>query len=318
MKPFNILLTILAIAMANVTAQNKIEFTAPKIYPEGVAFDQKNSAFYVSSVTEGTIGKVDRTGKYEVFYRDSTMKSSFGMKVDPSRNRLWVCVADPNYSKYSDSSTFKKMSKVIAVDLNSRKKVATVDLSALVDGKHFANDLTLDNKGNVYVTDSYSPVIYKIDVNDKATVFARNDLFKSSAVGLNGIVFHPKGFLLAVNNGNGTILKVDLKNPNNAEQVKCDIFFPGADGLLLDRKNNLVLVQNKGVNRVFEIESPDDWKTAKVIKATKVEDRLQNPTTSTLVADSIYVLNSKMNELSDSTKNPSRKYSLQVANLKSK
>jgi hypothetical protein len=69
---------------------------------------------------------------------------------------------------------------------------------------------------------------------------------------------------------------------------------------------------------VFEIESPDDWKTAKVIKATKVEDRLQNPTTSTLVADSIYVLNSKMNELSDSTKNPSRKYSLQVANLKSK
>jgi sugar lactone lactonase YvrE len=318
MKAIFLFSAILSLAIGYASAQDKIEFQAPKLYPEGVAFDEKNSVFYVSSVTEGTIGKVDRSGKYKVFYRDTTMKSSFGMKVDSKRSRLWVCVADPNYSKYSDSSTFKKMSKVIALDLNTGKKVSTVDLSKLVAGKHFANDLTLDPKGNVYVTDSYSPVIYKIDTNDKASVFARNDLFKSAAIGLNGIVFHPKGFLLTVNNGNGTILKVDMKKPDNVELVKCDTFFPGADGLLLDREGKLVLVQNKGVNRVFEIASTDDWKTAKVVKATNVEERFQNPTTSTLVADSIYILNSKMNELSDSTKNPSRKFSLQIATLKAK
>jgi len=317
MKVILILLAIGCVATTTI-AQDKIEFEAPKIYPEGVTYHAGQNVFYVSSVTEGTIGKIDNAGKYQVFYRDSTMKSSFGMKVDAKRGRLWVCIADPNYSRFSDSATFKKMSRVIALDLNSGKKLASIDLAELVPGKHFANDLALDEKGNVYITDSYTPVIYRIDKNDKVSVFAKHDLFKSVAIGLNGIVVHPKGFLLTVNNGNGTILKVDLKNPADVQKVKTDVFFPGADGLLLNRENNLVLIQNKGVNRVFEIKSSDEWKTAKVIASTKVEDRFQNPTTSTMSGDKIYILNSKLNELADSTKTPSVKFSVQVAKLQPK
>src|SRR5574339_500940 len=40
-----------------VSAQsNKITFTAPKVYPEGIAFDNKKNVAYVSSVKTGTIG----------------------------------------------------------------------------------------------------------------------------------------------------------------------------------------------------------------------------------------------------------------------
>lgn len=301
-----------------VVAQEKLEFEASKVYPEGVTYDAGSDIFYVSSVTEGTIGKIDKSGKYQVFYKDSTMKSSFGMKIDAKRGRLWVCIADPNYSRFSDSATYKKMSNVIALDLKTGKKVAVIDLAKLIPGKHFANDLTLDQNGNVFVTDSYAPVIYQIDSKDKVSIFSKSDLFKSGDIGLNGIVYHPKGFLLTVNNGNGTILKVDLKNPTEVQRVKAEQFFPGADGLILNNENNLVLIQNKGVNKVFEISSADNWKTAKVIASTKVEDRFQNPTTSTIAANKIYILNSKMNELADSTKNPSNKFSLQVANLKRK
>jgi sugar lactone lactonase YvrE len=301
-------------ALIGVIAQEKkIEFEAPLVYPEGVAFNPKTNTYYVSSVTTGNIGAVDATGKYTIFHKDSTLKSTFGMKVDVKRNRLWVCAGDPNYSKFKHPSTFKKMAKVIALDLATGKRLATIDLGVLYGGNHFANDLTLDDKGNVYITDSFSPIIYKIDTKDQASVFAENDLFKTKDIGLNGIAYHPRGYLIAVNNGAGAILKIDLKNPKNVTKVKINQFFPGADGLLIDKLNNLILIQNKGVNKAFMISSNDEWKTATVKGHTTLEERFQNPTTATLSGDDVFVLNSKMNELSDSTKNPSKKYSIQLA-----
>jgi len=312
----SILLSALVLSLA--AQGEKIVFEAPQMYPEGVAFDPQTKLFYVSSVTTGTIGTVDQSGKYKVFYKDKSLKSSFGMKVDNRRNRLWVCTADPNYSRYSNPVTFKKQSMLIALDLSTGKKVAAVDLSKLYAGNHFANDLALDGKGNVYVTDSYAPVIYKIDAKDQATVFAQSDLFKSKDVGLNGIVYHPDGFLLVVNSSAGSILKVDIKDPAGITKVKIRQFFPGADGLLLDNENNLILIQNKGVNKAWQIGSTDKWKTAEVKAATSVEDRYQNPTTATSNTREIFVLNSKMDELSDSTKNPSRTYSIQQAMFRKK
>lgn len=296
-----------------VIAQEKIQFEAPMVYPEGVAYNPKTNLYYVSSVTTGTIGTVNATGEYNVLHKDSTMKSTFGMKVDLKRNRLWVCVADPKFSKFRDPSTFKKMSKIIALDLTSGKKVATVDLAPLYNGNHFANDLTLDDKGNVYITDSFSPVIYKIDSKDQVSVLVEHELFKTKDIGLNGIAYHPKGYLLAVNNGAGAILKVDLKNPKNVTKVKIDQFFPGADGLLVDKQNNLILIQNKGVNKAFMISSGDDWKTAMVKGSTPLDARFHNPTTATFARDQVYILNAKLNELSDSTKNPSKEFSIQLA-----
>ena len=311
------ILSILIIISLQLNAQTqRITFTAPALYPEGTAFNKADNLFYVSSAKTGTVGTVDQQGNYKVFYADSLLKSSFGMKVDAKRNRLWVCVGDPNYSKYSDSSTFKKMIRLIALDLKTGKKINDIDLSNLYSGKHFANDLTIDDDGNIYITDSYSPVIYKVDATYHATVFAQNDMFIAKDIGLNGIVFYPKGFLLAVNNSNGKILKIDIKNPQSVTKVNIDNFFPGADGILLDAQNNLLLDQNKGTDKIYKISSPDDFKTAKIIAATFFTDRFQNPSISTIKGNDLYVLNSKLNELKDSINSPSKEFSLQLAVFK--
>ena len=309
-----LLLQILSlIYVVSFSQTPRISFQAPLLYPEGLTYNPANNLFYVSSAKTGTIGAVTEAGEYKALYEDSTLKSTFGMKVDTKQNKLWVCAGDPNYSKYSTPDTYKKMIRLVAIDLKTGKKVNDIDLTSLYEGKHFLNDLALDNAGNIYLTDSFSPVVYKVDNKGKATIFAQSDLFKSMDIGLNGIVWSPKGFLIVNNNSDGSLLKIDIKNPTQVTKIKNDVFFVGADGLLLDNDGSLIVVQNKGVNKVSRLSSMDNWQTSKVIAATAVEDRFKQPSTATLQKDKVYVLNSKLNELSNPTMPPSKEFSIQLA-----
>ncbi len=313
-----IIITFLSILSTLVlrAQTEQIKFMAPKLYPEGVTINEKQNVFYVSSVTTGTIGKVDMNGKYSVFYTDSSLKSSFGMKVNSKQNRLWVCISDPNHSKYSTPQTFKKMARIIALDLSSGKKIADIDLSAITEGKHFANDLAFDDNDNIYITDSYSPCIYKISPAGVASVFATSDMFKSVDVGLNGIVYHPDDFLIVDHNTSGSLYKIDIKNPSGITKVEIKELLPGADGMLLDKQNNLTVIVNKGINRAYRYMSNDNWKSATLAGSTSTLDRFNNPTTGFFKGSDTYLLNSKLNELSDSTKNPSKEFSVQLAKFK--
>ncbi|MDB5257403.1 MAG: hypothetical protein JWM14_2098 [Chitinophagaceae bacterium] len=289
----------------------RINISKKGLYPEGVAYDPATHLFYTGSVTDAVIGSVDHKGKYAVIYADSNLKSTYGMKVDSKRNLLWVCAGDANYSKHSTPATHKKMAKVIALDLTTHKIVKSIDLSKLYAGPHFANDLCLDDKGNIYITDSFSPVIYKIDTKDKASVFLQSDLFKGEDVGLNGIAFHKDGFLLIAMGSTGSIFKVTLKNAARIHKVTIDRFFSGADGLLVTKEKSLIVVQNKGTNAVFELTSTDQWLSAKVKNATSAEAYYQQPSTATFADDKIYVLNSKLDELANPAKKPSESFPIQ-------
>lgn len=319
MKKLAPLLGLLVLLSLDAAAQTpRITFTVPMLYPEGTAYNPKNGSFYVSSVKTGTIGLVDAKGNYTVFFQDPALKSSFGMKVDAAENRLWVCLSDPKkeFSLYTTPATLEKMGRVIVLDLASSKKVLDVDLSSLYPGKHFINDVALDAQGTAYLTDSFSPVIYKVDKSGKASVAASDPQFKSIDIGLNGIVVHPAGYLITVNNSNGSILKVDLNDPKNVSRVKIDQLFPGADGLLLDGQNNLVLVQNKSVDKVYTLASSDNWVTAKITSATGGTDRFQQPSTALMKDGKVWVLNSKLNEIGNPTIPPSKEFSLQLAEFK--
>ncbi|MBE9584250.1 SMP-30/gluconolactonase/LRE family protein [Mucilaginibacter sp. JRF] len=315
---FIIVLTLISTNVLSVKAQTpRIDIKVKGLYPEGTVYDAKVGKFYVSSVIDGTIGVVDAQGNYSKFYEDKNLKSTYGMKIDPKKGLLWVCVSDGNYSKHSDSSTYKKMGRVIAVDLKTGKKQKDIDLAKLFEGKHFINDLTLDKEGNLFITDSFSPVIYKVDAKGVASVFAQSDLWKGEDIGLNGIAFHAGGFLLVDDGRAGVLYKVDINNPENITRVKIDQFFPGADGLLLNDQDQLILIQNKSVDKVFQLESTDNWQTAKVKAATAATDRFQQPSTATQANGKVFVLNSKLNELADPTKKPSPEFSLQEVVLKS-
>jgi len=306
---------LIAFSSLLLAPTQKIEFEAPESYPEGVAFCPKNNSYYVSSARLGTIGQVSADGKYKAFYQDPQLKSSYGLKIDADQKRLFACIGDANYSKFKSPETDKKMARLIAIDLKSGKKVMDVDLAALVSGKHFANDLTFDKNGNVYITDSFANVVYKVSPDGKASVFAKSDLFKTEGVGLNGIAWHTGNFLLVASSGTGSVYKIDVANPSNISRVDLPQFFMNADGLLLTDPNTLTLVQNGGSNRIYQLESNDSWKSAKVKSATAYEDRFAFPSTATANKNEVWVMNAKFNELNDSTAVPSKKFSIQKADF---
>ncbi|MES2629789.1 MAG: gluconolaconase [Bacteroidota bacterium] len=300
----NLLLLSLAICTACASYQptTRLNFKAPDVYPEGIAFDPAKRCFYVSSVRTGTIGKVDSTGNYSVVYQDAGLKSSYGLKLHTDGKRLFACVGDATASKFGTPETKKKMIRLICLDLSSGQKLMDTDLSNLVPGKHFANDLAFDEKGNVYITDSFANVIYKVDASGTASVLSKSEKFKTQGVGLNGIVYHPGGFLLV---NNGEVVSV----------VDMEPFLLGADGMILNNDTLLTIVVGSGTDKIYQIGSGDYWKTAQIHRTTAAKDRFTGPSTATLKDGEVWVMNAKLSETMDSTNVPSQYFAIQHAEL---
>lgn len=316
-KTYLFILACFILASCKTTKPNpRIEFEAADTYPEGVVYDKAANVYYVSSVRSGTIGKVTPGGTYSVLYSDSALKSTYGLKIFPDGKKLYACVSDANYSKYSTPDTKKKLMRLIVIDLASGAKVGDFDLQSLGGTEHFANDIAFDPQGDAFVTDSYSDRIIRVDQAGKATVFCENPLFKTEGVSLNGIVFHPSQYFLVASSGQGCIYKVSYLNPSLVQKVAIDGFYMGVDGMVLNDSNKLTIVVNGGSDHIYQLQSNDDWATAKMVAKTEATDRFAYPSTATLNGNDVWVMNAKFNELADTANLKSRKFSIQKAVLK--
>ncbi len=311
-----LLIGLIISGCCTIKPTQRIEFEAAGTYPEGIAFDPNKDVFYVSSMTTGAIGKVSTKGEYSVLYSDTTLKSSFGLKLHPDGKRLFVCTGDPNYSKYSTAATKKKLIRLIVIDVNTGKKTSETDLSGLINEKHFLNDLAFDDKGNSYFTDSYSNAVYKIADNGTTSVFASDKQFETAGNGLNGIVFHKDGFLLVDNSATGSIYKIDVNDPKKVQKVAIEQYFLGADGLVLNDDNKLTVVVNGGSDKIVQLTTTDNWQSAKVTGTTLAKDRFTYPATATMKGNEIWIMNAKTSELSDSNTVPSKVFAIQRAVIK--
>lgn len=276
-------------------AGGDIGFRGDTVYAEGIAWSEAQQAFLVGSVRHGTVGRVSLKGEYSPLIQDSALISSVGLTVDAQRNRLWVAIGDLGAAERSSPTTQGKLAAVAAYDLRTGQRVAYHDLGAMAPGSHFANDLALDTQGNVYVTDSFSPVIYRVDTTSKATVFARSELFTGENFNLNGIVAHPDGYLLVNKHNSGELFRIRISEPDKVERVRLPEALNGADGMVLRDAGRLTVVQNSGVDRTLDLVSTDGWKTASIARTQK---SLQSfPTTAAAVGKDLYVLNSRLDTL---------------------
>lgn len=304
-----IVLLTLSLTLGKTVVAADIAFVAKESYPEGITYLSKDDTFLVSSIRTGTIGKVTKTGKYQSFINDEKLISSLGLLLDEKRNNLWVAISDLGLSNRSTEATKTKLAAVAVYDATTGKRKAFYDLSHLAKGTHLTNDLTMDTDGNIYVTDSFSPVIYKIDTKGNSTVFASSELFKGDGVNLNGIAYHPDGYLLTIKYNSGELFRVDIKNPKKISKVEINEPIKGGDGLILMSNNKLVIVQNQGNDSVIELTSTDSWHKAKIKSKKKTSQSF--PTTGIKVKNSVFVLNGRLDSLLDEKASKVSNFSIQ-------
>lgn len=292
----NTLTALVLILVGTLAYGQGISINYNKLYPEGTAYSSKQKIFFVSSIYHGQVGTVDAKGNYKLFTQDPELVASVGIKADERTNTLYVTNVDNGVALKTNPATAYKLSEIIGYDLTSGKRKFKVDLGKLNPGQpNFINDMTLDNDGNLYVTNSFSPIIFKVDKNQKASIFATNDEWKGEGFNLNGIVYHPDGYLIVAHSGKGLLYKIDVKNPGIITKIKVSEV-AGVDGLILNNKNELVVILNKS-GKVLKVTTDDHWNSARVV-GTK-ESVLPFPTTGVLVNSTYYVLNGKLTELFD-------------------
>lgn len=227
------------------------------LYPEGLEYDIRHNRFLISSITIGDIGQVIN-GEYSVFINDANLVSSLGLHIDHTTKRLLVTNTNINGS----------FAQLAAYTL-SGENIFYADLGGLAEGGHFANDVTADNQGNAYVTDSYAGIIYKVDPAGNASIFFENEALAPSpgSFGFNGIDYDPRGFLLVSHLQNNIILKFSINNPENYSEVAIPVPLFSPDGLYLNNPNELLVVSNDfgGDNaRVHTFGTRNGWETAYV------------------------------------------------------
>jgi sugar lactone lactonase YvrE len=117
------------------------------------------------------------------------------------------------------------------------------------------------------VTDSFAPVIYKIDTAGKASIFAQNPIFLTGkSFNLNGIAWHEDGFVLVGKYNSGELFRVSTTDPTDISAVTLPEPLVGADGIHLIDGEHLLVVQNSGADRTVELTSTDGWKSASIVR----------------------------------------------------
>jgi DNA-binding beta-propeller fold protein YncE len=271
----------------------------PALYPETIEYDAARDQFLLGSFRAGAIYAVKRDGAVALVVDDPRLCSVLGIAVDRARNRVWAVNSDLGAGAKLSAAGPKHLAAVAAYDLATGRALHYVDVAPLYGGPHLLNGIALDAAGNAYVSDSFSPVLYRVDADGHASVFLHSQEFNGDGINLNGLVAHPDGYLLVIKKSDGAIFKIPLADPYSSSKVRIRRSFVGGDGVTLATPDTLLIVANQTPvfksNRVFSLKSTDHWATAEVVAEESLGE--DYATTAVRRADELYVVSSRLNQL---------------------
>ncbi len=138
-------------------------------------------------------------------------------------------------------------SQVLAVDPVSGASSVFMTVPASGSG---LNDLTFDSAGNVYVSDSFQGVVWKVpETGGVASAWVTSTLLQTKGVppfGANGLRFNrDETALFVANTGDDTIVRVPVASGNPGSPSVFANSVNGADGLIIDDDDNLWVAANQ-------------------------------------------------------------------------
>ena len=281
------------LAQASRMGQNAHRATATKVFtldpstsgnnPEGVAWDNRSESFFVGTVGTGTI--------YRATLHDTTLHpfitpdpagpadSSVGMKV--AGGKLFVAGGTTG--------------SIYVYAIRTGALLARFETGP----GGFLNDLVVTEKGDVYVTDSFRPMLWHLTPSmiragsgtPESINVGPQIAYTANQFNLNGIVSRHGGReLIVVNSFSKSLFRIGINPANTAARKITKIHAPdlAGDGLLIDGGRLLVVTGSPAAVTVLTLS--DDDSRARVDKVL-TDPSLRGPSTIARAEDRYLVVN---------------------------
>jgi sugar lactone lactonase YvrE len=212
--------------------QVAFEITEGILHPESLIYSPKHESFFATNVANGN----PLEKKAKVSYLSKISKDGKTVQAQ------WVkgLYAPKGLTVVGDDLYFTDVTRIVKVNIPKGKITKIYPVSK----PGFLNDTTVDAAGNVYISDMFSNVIYKI-TKDKLSVWVKD----AKVAGSNGLFTDGKEHILAVKWGTdvdpktlmaknpGDIAIISLKKPTEitiAKELQGHL-----DGIDVDSKGTL-------------------------------------------------------------------------------
>lgn len=223
------------------------------LFPEGIAWSDAEGAFFVGSLTQGSIVRIDTDGtQTEVFRPASGTWMTLGMKIDPTTGDLVVCAIE-DYGTDAPQSELQRFAVADGTLLD------TVPLAAGA----VCNDVAIRADGTVYLTEREGPRLWQVPPGGSAEVLVEDPRLEPDVIGMNGIVLPDDDTLLVGKYAPAMLLRISLADPTDIVEVPVSgdglgSLPDGADGMILDGGTLLVAANSTW----FSVDTTDAWTTA--------------------------------------------------------
>lgn len=180
--------------------------------PESVLYDATSNSLYVSSMGSGSVVRLDYSGKVI--------------------NKDWVTGLNSNKGSALFNGLFytAETSAIAVIDVDKGTIVKRISVEDAI----MLNDVAMDSKGAIYVSDTRAGKVYKIE-GDKPTIYLEN------MPGANG--------LLTVNSDLYVLTSTSFQkvDANKTITTIADGFESGLDGIIMIAENEFIISNYQGI-----------------------------------------------------------------------
>jgi hypothetical protein len=209
-----IAVAVLSSAMSRTAIAETRSIALPglRAFPESLT-STADGTLFIGRLGDGGIVRANaRSGEVAVFVPTgaSESRSISGVFADEPANTLWACSNDlSDFGGPSGSGDSRSALKGFDLRTGAAKR------SVPLPGAHaFCNDIAVDARGAIYVTDSAGPNILRLPAGASTfEIFASNPQFSppERGIGLDGIAFGRDGNVYVTTYTAGGLFRVDVR-----------------------------------------------------------------------------------------------------------
>ena len=253
------------------------------VFPEGIAYEQRTQTVFVSSTTNGTVFRGDAG--------DETLTQFLAPGGDGRTTAIGLEVDDDGHLFVAGGGT----GFVFVYDASSGALIAKLSGGS---SPTFINDIAVDASGVAYITDSMSPVIYRVAPNgaggytiERWLPLAGTPIVYQAGFNLNGIVVSPNNrYLYTVQSNTGKLFRIEIATKEIVQLKTGGTLFPNGDGLWM-HGSSLYVLQNQQ-ELITELHVQQNRAEARVVSQT-TDPSFMYPTSLVGARGRLLVVNSQ-------------------------